>query len=89
MAELKCEGCGCTNARACPGGCCWVSTNPPWCSACLDHDVLPSAGPMAAEGADQDFCPESSIGMHTLLWLNPSSGFCIGCKAPFVAQAVA
>jgi len=28
----ECEHCGCTNERACPGGCSWVDVN--LCSAC-------------------------------------------------------
>ena len=28
----KCLGCGCTEMRACAGGCSWVIPN--WCSAC-------------------------------------------------------
>lgn len=27
-----CIGCGCTDAKACPGGCTWAA--PGWCSAC-------------------------------------------------------
>ncbi|HEX4521053.1 MAG TPA: hypothetical protein VH063_15840 [Gaiellaceae bacterium] len=30
-----CVSCGCTENRACEGGCSWVSLNPPICSACL------------------------------------------------------
>jgi hypothetical protein len=33
-AEVKCTRCGCTEARACMGGCYWWSTNPPICSRC-------------------------------------------------------
>lgn len=33
MARIKtCRGCGCTDARACPGGCSWVTAD--LCSAC-------------------------------------------------------
>ena len=31
-----CIGCGCTNARACAGGCFWVAENK--CSECFDED---------------------------------------------------
>lgn len=30
--HLRCLHCGCTEAKACKGGCAWVSTNPPVCS---------------------------------------------------------
>lgn len=30
-----CRRCGCTDDRACPGGCYWVEPN--LCSACVDH----------------------------------------------------
>jgi hypothetical protein len=33
-AEVKCIRCGCSNARACPGGCAWISNHPPICSRC-------------------------------------------------------
>ena len=32
MADRSCRGCGCTDERACPGGCSWVTPN--LCSAC-------------------------------------------------------
>ena len=31
-AEGRCRECGCTDARACPGGCSWVEAD--LCSAC-------------------------------------------------------
>jgi len=34
--EQKCRVCGCTQNRACPGGCYWVE--PDLCSACTDHE---------------------------------------------------
>lgn len=33
---MKCINCSCTDARACPGGCFWVSYSPPKCSGCFD-----------------------------------------------------
>lgn len=30
----QCIECGCTDDHACPGGCYWVSLEPPICSAC-------------------------------------------------------
>lgn len=36
--------CGCTEARACPGGCAWVESHPATatgvCSGCLEEAVL-------------------------------------------------
>ncbi len=32
MAKRSCKVCGCTEERACPGGCCWIG--PRLCSAC-------------------------------------------------------
>lgn len=30
-----CVVCGCTEERACDGGCSWVMSRPPLCSACV------------------------------------------------------
>jgi hypothetical protein len=35
--NYKCVGCGCVDARACPGGCSWVA--PAHCSACFPAGV--------------------------------------------------
>lgn len=32
VPAMACEGCGCTDLRACAGGCSW--TAPGWCSTC-------------------------------------------------------
>jgi hypothetical protein len=32
----ECIECGCTENACCPGGCSWVSMNPPLCSACVE-----------------------------------------------------
>lgn len=37
--ERTCRGCGCTDLRACPGGCYWV--RPDFCSACADEQAQP------------------------------------------------
>ena len=37
-ASLVCIGCGCTDARACPGGCSW--TRPGVCSVCDGKDIF-------------------------------------------------
>jgi hypothetical protein len=33
-----CSKCGCTDAEACEGGCCWVDAEHTLCSACADPD---------------------------------------------------
>lgn len=33
-AETKCIRCGCSDERACPGGCSWITKSPPVCSRC-------------------------------------------------------
>lgn len=38
-SKLVCIHCGCSDMRACPGGCAWVSTDPPLCSTCLDREL--------------------------------------------------
>lgn len=37
---MKCLGCGCTNQRACAGGCSWFSIAPPVCSACIEAGLV-------------------------------------------------
>jgi hypothetical protein len=37
-ADLECIHCGCTDEKACPGGCEWVSLDPPMCSSCAFYD---------------------------------------------------
>lgn len=32
---LTCGVCGCTNIRACRGGCAWHTQSPPLCTACF------------------------------------------------------
>ena len=34
-AETKCIRCGCSDERACPGGCAWITKSPPVCSRCV------------------------------------------------------
>jgi hypothetical protein len=73
--RLKCRHCGCTTNRACPGGCSWVSINPPVCSGCQ-----PPAGDQ-----DNQACPERGGAEHAPLWLNRNSGFCLACKVTIIA----
>lgn len=63
---LKCRGCGWPTEHACPGGCSWVSIDPPICSACQPAD---------------DACPGSASGLHDPLWLTGRTGLCLGCRA--------
>lgn len=37
---MKCVRCGCTDERACEGGCGWISKEPPICSVHLKDIVL-------------------------------------------------
>lgn len=34
LLQMICVGCGCTDDRACEGGCAWIETRPPLCSTC-------------------------------------------------------
>lgn len=34
VVERTCTRCGCSDSRACPGGCSWVTLDPPVCSNC-------------------------------------------------------
>jgi hypothetical protein len=46
----RCRLCGCTEERACPGGCGWVLAPKQMghlCSACAAFDMRPSGGPEA------------------------------------------
>lgn len=37
----RCIGCGCTDLRACPGGCSWARLGPDVCTTCdLDDEQL-------------------------------------------------
>lgn len=52
---MACSKCGCTDVRACPGGCSWVhgKGEPPMCSACRPWSVyrLGRGGPPIPRGA--------------------------------------
>lgn len=71
-AGLACKFCGCTDDRACPGGCFWISHDPPVCSACEAHLF------------SQEQCPASETpALHQLLFLEENSGYCVRCLAGF------
>lgn len=78
--RLICEGCGCTDEAACPGGCHWVSKNPPVCSACVD-----AAGELAdGIGFGSERCPASPApALHVLLWTSETEGYCTRCQTGF------
>lgn len=85
---LKCRGCGCTTDRACPGGCSWVSTNPPICSACVDDDLPSGIGLASVLDDDADRCPSSPVGApHRPIFTSADAGHCVACKQPFQASA--
>lgn len=86
---MRCIGCRCTNARACLGGCHWVELNPPKCSACINSGRLIAGTRPRVRIVSEDVCPASPTGLHTLLFLNPRSGYCENCSWPFVATEVA
>lgn len=71
---MRCIGCGCTDDRACRGGCSWVKKDPPICSACIQNGKL---------------CQDAPDGVHDLTWLTKKAGFCEACRLPFVAEEVA
>lgn len=86
--KLICEGCGCTDAAACPGGCHWVSHDPAVCSACADGSELAAevyAGPGldgAPFGAER--CPASPTpAPHIPIFLSESEGYCARCRCGF------
>jgi hypothetical protein len=56
--ERECLICACTDARACPGGCVWVSDR--LCSACLTTGAVELAVVALLEliGADPDSCDD-------------------------------
>lgn len=55
----SCRGCGCTDDRACPGGCSWLE--PGLCSSCGPDAVRPLEGPGASGFRDI---------AHAVAWLN-------------------
>lgn len=79
---MRCAGCGCTEERACPGGCHWISVNPPICSAC--DDGFDISGPFSAdecfvEAADGTRTPTT----HAQLWTSNTEGYCARCGVGF------
>lgn len=80
-----CQVCGCTNERACPGGCYWVAHDK--CSACFDGDGLPYA-----VGAEEgglfgiEACPASPTpAPHLPLFADEVTCYCARCKMELAA----
>lgn len=99
-AALACCLCGCTDERACPGGCSWISFHPPVCSACEDiaAEIMQMKEEQHAQAAPPTIraissglfgnqnCPASSRAQtHSLLWLDETTGYCLRCREGFVA----
>jgi hypothetical protein len=95
--KLYCVICGCTDDRACPGGCHWVSKNPPMCSACVPHQALERAtAPWAHDAAEQmadddnglygaERCPASATpAAHVPIYVDETTGYCVRCRQGFV-----
>jgi hypothetical protein len=87
-ARLVCEGCGCTDDNACPGGCYWVSRDPPVCSACVDPGELADADVPddLADGISfgGQRCPASPVpSLHIPLWTSDTEGYCARCRIGF------
>lgn len=81
---LICSGCGCTNERACPGGCSWVSMNPPVCSACVDGELDGGIGAAAVLDQPGEICPASRA-FHKPIWTSAHGGHCVACGQGFSA----
>ena len=57
-ADLVCVGCGCTDERACRGGCHWVELDPPLCSSCCEL-----AAELGLLEPDDDYDPDDPQGI--------------------------
>lgn len=91
-AGLACIGCGCTDDRACEGGCSWVQFDPPLCSACAaicgdiesmreDQHAAPAGGMFGVQRCPAALTPAP----HALLWLDSTSGYCARCGEGFTS----
>lgn len=85
----RCVHCGCSNDRACPGGCCWVAPNK--CSNCFDSDGNPYAvGDDADDSFGAELCPASETpALHVKLFDSATSCYCARCQIRLVAEFVA
>lgn len=88
-AGMACSVCGCTDDNACPGGCRWVSIDPPVCSACISAEAMAEAeAQIALEDAGvffgEELCPASPTpAVHVQLFVDETSGYCVRCKSGF------
>lgn len=84
---MRCIACGCTQERACPGGCSWVSVNPPKCSACYDVDGTPLAlGDLEDSRFGFALCPASDVpAAHVPLFTGETTCHCARCKMDLAA----
>ena len=79
-----CQGCGCTDAAACPGGCHWVSLDPPVCSQCAGRGEMPNAGARGMFFSDE-YCPASPApAVHAPIYIDETTGYCARCRTGFV-----
>lgn len=53
--KLVCKQCGCTDDRACPGGCAWYSKDPPLCTACYVANAMAPADAMRSAARKAGF----------------------------------
>lgn len=67
-----CVGCGCTDDRACPGGCSWASLDPPLCSTCADGGF---------EYPVEEILPAIACA-HQPLFTSATEGYCVRCGMP-------
>lgn len=89
---MRCIACGCTEERACPGGCSWVSISPPKCSACDDEEcgledieAVDHPEPRGTFFSDE-LCPASPTpAVHVPLYVDENSGYCARCRIGFAA----
>ncbi|MBR0855444.1 hypothetical protein [Bradyrhizobium liaoningense] len=93
-AGMACSGCGCTDDQACPGGCWWVTYNPPLCSACaVKKGQLAGGGddaPRLYLPGDRGFfgtqhCPAAATpALHAPVFVDEDSGYCARCQEGFL-----
>ncbi len=78
---LSCIACGCTNARACAGGCYWVSLDPLSCSGCFDDDGEPYAvGDVESSLFGIERCPACETPTpHAPIYLSETQCHCARC----------
>lgn len=50
MYPPTCRVCGCTEDLACPGGCAWISMDPPTCSSCAPDTTPEDLTRLAGDG---------------------------------------